>query len=183
MSQRHDLRPRRGPSHDARMSAHAAGSETAEERDRRNLGDLLQELRVAGLGVQVLFGFLLAMPFTVRFKELNAAQVRLYDASLLMAALSIGFLVAPVAFHRWVFRMHEKAAVLRAANAMSLIGLLTVAIAVLCSVSLVMTFVAPPSVAAAVIASCVVAVIATWFVLPIRLRLRNRSSAADHFDG
>ena len=91
-------------------------NETGEpeaERNNRNLSDLLQELRVAGLGVQVLFGFLLSLPFTVRFKQLDALERALYRVSLLSAALAIALLVSPVAYHRWVFRRHEKGRLLR----------------------------------------------------------------------
>src|SRR6202035_5437132 len=88
-------------------------SETLAERDNRNLNDLLQELRVAGLGVQVLFGFLLSLPFTVRFAQLDGVQQGLYEATLLCAALSTALLISPVAFHRWVFRKHEKGRLLR----------------------------------------------------------------------
>jgi Family of unknown function (DUF6328) len=68
------------------VNAQARPGETEAERDDRNLIELLQELRVAGLGVQVLFGFLLALPFTNRFVKLSAPQHALYLASLLLAA-------------------------------------------------------------------------------------------------
>ena len=67
----------------------AGRDETSEERDDRNLAELLQELRVAGLGIQVLFGFLLSLPFTSRFQKLDAAQRDLYLAAVLLAAASI----------------------------------------------------------------------------------------------
>src|SRR5262249_23227999 len=80
--------------------------ETEEERADRNLLELLQELRVAGLGVQVLFGFLLSLPFTTQFVKLGHPQRELYLASLLLAAISTALLLAPVAYHRLVFRRH-----------------------------------------------------------------------------
>ena len=95
--------------------------ETEEEREDRNLMELLQELRVAGIGVQVLFGFLLSLPFTARFARIDGTQRHLYIASLLMAALATGLLSAPVAYHRLVFRQHKKAPLLRVANAMALV--------------------------------------------------------------
>ncbi len=63
-------------------------NESLAERDDRNLAELLQELRVAGLGVQVLFGFLLSLPFTTKFSKLSQAQRELYLASLVLAAVS-----------------------------------------------------------------------------------------------
>src|SRR5271163_1673852 len=97
-------------------------NESEAERDDRNLADLLQELRVAGLGVQVLFGFLLSLPFTNRFVHLGRTQRHLYEGSLITAALAIALLVAPVAFHRWVFRLHDKSRLLKAANLLALLG-------------------------------------------------------------
>lgn len=146
--------------------------ETPKQRDIRSLADLLQELRVAGLGVQVLFGFLLALPFTARFTLLGGAQRALYDASLLLAAVSIGLLVAPVAYHRWVFRLGEKERVLHAANRLALLGLTTVALAVISSVTLAISFVASDAVAAAVVACCVMTIGLLWFVVPLRERGR-----------
>ena len=86
------------------MTAGDPRDESEFERDDRNLAELLQELRVAGLGVQVLFGFLLSLPFTTRFAMLSPAQRQLYIASLMLAALSTALLLAPVAYHRLVFR-------------------------------------------------------------------------------
>ena len=74
--------------------------ETQAERDDRNLAELLQELRVAGLGVQVLFGFLLSLPFTTVFKQLDGSDRDLYLACLLLAAVATALLLGPVAYHR-----------------------------------------------------------------------------------
>ncbi len=144
--------------------------ETTTERDNRNLADLLQELRVAGLGVQVLFGFLLALPFTVRFVKLDGAQRALYEASLMLAALSIAILVAPVAYHRWVFRMHEKGRLLRTANVLALAGLATVALAVSSSVLLVMSFVGSAWPVTVLVVVVVTAFAFLWLALPLLAR-------------
>ena len=88
-------------------SADGGRNESVAERDDRNLMELVQELRVAGLGVQVLFGFLLALPFSVRFVKLSHAQLGLYVASLLLAALATALLGLP-AYHRLVFRRHKR---------------------------------------------------------------------------
>src|ERR1700689_2504573 len=90
--------------------------ESEAERDDRNLAELLQELRVAGLGVQVLFGFLLSLPFTNRFSNLNAGQRHLYLASLVLSAVATALLLGPVAYHRVVFRRGRKERLVRAAN-------------------------------------------------------------------
>ena len=115
--------------------------ETEAERDDRNLIELLQELRVAGLGVQVLFGFLLSIPFTTRFVKLSHAQHGLYVAELLLAATATALLLAPVAYHRLVFRLGQKEQLVRAANVMAISGLVGVALAVSATVLLVVSFV------------------------------------------
>jgi hypothetical protein len=66
--------------------------ESEAQRDGRNLGELLQELRVAGLGVQILFGFLLSLSFTARFTRLSPGQRDLYPASLVLAAVGAALL-------------------------------------------------------------------------------------------
>ena len=154
-----------------RAEAAPGQGESLAERNNRNLSDLLQELRVAGLGVQMLFGFLLSLPFTVRFARLDQAQLDLYRASLLCAALATSMLIAPVAYHRWVFRRHEKSRLLRSANVMALIGLTSVALAVTSAVWLILSVVGDGGIVG-VAAGLVTATIAfTWFALPIGERL------------
>jgi hypothetical protein len=111
--------------------------ESEEEREDRNLIELLQELRVASIGTQVLFGFLLSVPFSVRFVKLGADQRLLYLATLLLAALGIGLLSSPVAYHRAVFRQHKKERLLRITTAMALSGLAVIGLAISLAVLLV----------------------------------------------
>jgi O-antigen/teichoic acid export membrane protein len=144
--------------------------ESIDQRNDRNLSDLLQELRVAGLGVQVLFGFLLSLPFTVRFTKLDGRQRDLYETALLLAALSIGLLVSPVAYHRWVFRRHEKGRLLRTANVLALAGLASVGLAVCGSVLLVLSFVEMGWIASFLAAMTLSAVVFLWFALPLYSR-------------
>ena len=116
--------------------------ESAAERADRNLGELLQELRVAGLGVQVLFGFLLSLPFTARFTRLSPGQRDLYLASLVLAAVATALLVGPVAYHRLVFRQGQKERLVRAASVMAIGGLAAVALSISAAVLLVTGYVA-----------------------------------------
>jgi Family of unknown function (DUF6328) len=141
--------------------------ESTAERNDRNLSDLLQELRVAGLGVQVLFGFLLSLPFTVRFVKLDGRQRDLYETSLILAAFSIGLLVAPVAYHRWVFRMHEKGRLLKTANVLALAGLASVGLAICGSVLLVLSFVAMGWIVSLIVALTFSMFVFLWFALPL----------------
>jgi hypothetical protein len=116
--------------------------ETTEKRDDRNLGELVQELRVAALGVQVLFGFLLSLPFTTRFAQLSTGQRDLYLTSVILAAVATTLLIGPVAYHRLVFRRGMKERLVRFANVLAILGLTAVGAAVLAAVLLVTWYVA-----------------------------------------
>jgi hypothetical protein len=147
--------------------------ETEAERDDRNLIELLQELRVAGLGVQVLFGFLLSLPFTNRFSRLGHGERGLYLASLVLAAVSTALLLGPVAYHRLVFRQRQKERLVRAANVMAICGLVAVGLSISAAVLLVTGYV-EPGVASVVITVFVVALFAgLWFALPLARRERR----------
>jgi MFS family permease len=144
--------------------------ESEAQRADRNLGELLQELRVAGLGVQVLFGFLLSLPFTARFTRLSPGQRDLYLASLVLAALATALLVGPVAYHRLVFRRGRKEQLVRAADVMAIGGLAAVGLAVSAAVLLVTSYVASGLTAALITALVTSAFGLLWFVLPLARR-------------
>jgi uncharacterized protein YacL len=146
--------------------------ESQEQRDDRNLAELLQELRVAGLGVQVLFGFLLSIPFTARFSKLSHGQRDLYLASLVLSSVAIALLLGPVAYHRVVFRLRQKERVIRAANQMALFGLVAVALAVLSAVLLVSSYVTTAVPAALITVFIVFLFGGLWFALPLARRRR-----------
>jgi hypothetical protein len=149
--------------------------ETEAERADRNLIELLQELRVAGLGVQVLFGFLLSLPFTNRFVRLTQPQRELYVASVLLAAISTALLLGPVAYHRLVFRQRQKERLVKDANIMAITGLVAVGLAIAASVLLVVSYVdkGAPVVIITIVVVCLFT--GLWFVLPLARR-RSRSS-------
>jgi Na+/melibiose symporter-like transporter len=144
--------------------------ESQVQRADRNLGELLQELRVAGLGVQVLFGFLLSLPFTNRFARLSGAQRDLYLATLVLAAVATALLVGPVAYHRLVFRRGQKERLVRAASVMAIGGLAAVALAVSAAVLLVTSYVGG-GLAAGLITFFVAGLFGLlWFVFPLARR-------------
>ena len=144
--------------------------ESAAERDDRNLAELLQELRVAGLGVQVLFGFLLSLPFTTRFTRLTHGERGLYLTSLVLAALATALLVGPVAYHRLVFRRGQKERLVRFANLMAILGLAAVGLAVSAAVLLVAGYVAGPVTGAVITVVVFGAFAGLWFVYPFTRR-------------
>jgi MFS family permease len=145
-------------------------NESEAERDDRNLAELLQELRVAGLGVQVLFGFLLSLPFTNRFARLSHGQRELYLATLVLSALATALLLGPVAYHRLVFRRGQKEGLVRAASVMAILGLAVVGLAVSAAVLLVTSFVASGLTTALITAfvACVFGFV--WFAFPLARR-------------
>ena len=97
--------------------------ETPRERLDRNLSELTGELRVVVTGVQVLFAFLLVVPFDARFARLGSYQRDLYFATLLLSALSAVCVIAPSAQHRILFRRDEKAYLVSRATTQALAGL------------------------------------------------------------
>jgi hypothetical protein len=107
----------------------SGGDENDKERLNRELIELLTELRVALPGVQVLFAFLLIVPFSQRFSSVTPLQRHVYFAILLCAAVSAALLIAPSSHHRLLWRQGAKEATLRAANRLSVVGLAFLALA------------------------------------------------------
>ena len=119
------------------LSARARG-ETVHQVLDRNLAELLQELRVAITGVQILFAFLLGLAFTARFATLGGFQLALYTVALLSTALATIVLIAPVSFHRLVFRRRQKAALVAVADRLLMIGLGLLVLAITSAVLLIL---------------------------------------------
>jgi hypothetical protein len=142
--------------------------ETPDEVLDRNTGELLQELRVTITGVQVLFGFLLTLPFSSRFGDLDGFATTLYVITLMATALSAVLLIAPVSYHRVVFRHRAREALVRDGNRLLVAGLALLLLAVVSAVLLVLHVVL--GTAAAVAGGAVVAVVGltTWYLLPRR---------------
>jgi len=104
-------------------------NETLLERSDRHLAELMQEVRVAQTGVQVLFGFLLTVPFTARFDDLSHGQRVLYFAVLAVAGAAAMLLIAPTSHHRVLFRCGDKAHLVRVANRYAIAGVACVGVA------------------------------------------------------
>ena len=164
----------RPPKPESQLTRQDPRPETPAQRDDRNLLELIQELRVVGLGVQVLFGFLLSLPFTVRFGGLSQGQRDLYVASITLAAVATILLLGPVAYHRLVFRQGMKESLVRFSNAMAISGLAAVAGAVLTAVLLVVGYVAGALPGALITALVGVMLCGLWFALPLSRRAARR---------
>jgi hypothetical protein len=144
--------------------------ESEQERIDRNLSELLGELRVALPGVQVLFAFLLVVPFNPGFNEVTAFQEKLYMATLLLAAAASAFLIAPSVHHRIVFRQQDKEYLVVTANRLVLVGLGCLALAMICAVTLVTDVVFDTTTTVIVAALGVVMFGLLWYAPPLRRR-------------
>jgi hypothetical protein len=160
----------------------ADAEETSAERANRELMELLNELRVALPGVQVLFAFLLTVPFMQRFDQLDAADRRVYYSAVLATAAATMFLIAPTAHHRVRFRDSVKEQLLRVANAFALVGVVLLAYAVT-AVTYLITDVLYEAEAAAIVAGCLAgAFVLAWFVLPFVYRPQPTPAPGDEGD-
>jgi hypothetical protein len=158
------------PSDPRDRAARDRRDESEAQRDDRNLAELLQELRISGLGVQVLFGFLLSLPFTMRFAKLSQGQRDLYLASLVLSAVATALLLGPVAYHRVVFRRRQKEPLVRAASVMATLGLAAVGLAICAAVLLATTTVATGLPAALITVFVFVLFAGLWFAFPLARR-------------
>jgi Family of unknown function (DUF6328) len=154
------------------MSDRPSGrDETEGERLDRNLAELLQELRVALPGVQVLFAFLLAVPFQQNFTKITGFQEKVYFATLLCTALSAALLISPTAYHRLTFHLQQKKELVYVSNRLSIAGLGFLALAMTGAVVLI-TDVLFGSVATAAFGLATATMfVLLWGVLPLRRRL------------
>lgn len=141
--------------------------ESREERVNRELIELLNELRVALPGVQVLFAFLLAVPFAQRFAEVSDVQKDAYMAALLCTLAGSVFLMAPTAHHRIRFRDPDKESLLKLSNAFAIVGTVFLALAMTAVVFLVTDLLFQSAVTAILTGGTAGLFAVVWFVLPL----------------
>ncbi len=158
--------------------------EPEEKRWQRNFAELLQELRVAQTGVQILFAFLLTLVFTARFGELTGFQKSVYLVALLSSAGSVSMIIAPVAYHRMLFRQRRKPEIVRIAHLAASAGLAFLLVSMVSSVFLVVDLTVDRAASALVAAVVTVWFVTWWGILPWRLRGGNGDeSGGDESDG
>jgi hypothetical protein len=144
--------------------------ESEQERADRNLSDLLQELRVALPGVQVLFAFLLTVPFSNRFTQLSEFEEDLYFGVLLATALATVMLTAPTVGHRILFRRQQKEFIVTIANTLALVGMFLLAVAICGAIALISSFVFGTATALISTGAVAIAFAGFWFFGPIKRR-------------
>ncbi len=151
--------------------------ESEAERLDRNYNELLQELRVAETGVQILFAFMLSIAFQPRFQELDDVQRTVYVITLLFCTLSIALLVAPVAFHRLVFRHGLKDELVSITNKLALAGTTFLLLAVLSGVLLIFDHVVGRTFAIVTTSLLAVVFVSLWLLLPLQRRMAEAKKA------
>ena len=153
------------------MAEHA--EESTQERSRRQLGELLQELRVALPGVQVLFAFLLTVPFTQGWSSVTEFQQDLYFACLLCAAAATAFFIAPSAIHRLDFQQGDKAEIVAISNVLTIVGLSFLALAIVGVVLLISDILYGGAVVIGFTVGIAAVFVVLWYGIGLYLRLRH----------
>jgi hypothetical protein len=147
-----------------------------EARTDRQMIELLNELRVALPGVQILFGVLLTVPFSSRADDMTDFQRALLGACIVLTALSAACLIAPSAAHRIRFHQGDRPWLIESASRLLLAGLLFLGLAMTCAVLLVGDVLYGPVAAAAITAVVALALLGLWLLLPVR---RGRRGPAE----
>ena len=146
--------------------------ETQKERVDREVIELLNELRVTLPGVQVLFGFLLILPFQQRFSILNDPERVVYFVAVLATVSALICLIAPASYHRLRFRAADKQRMLFIGNRLAIAGVVFLAFAMVTGLFLIAEVVIGETWAAALAAAAGVGMVLLWFVLPLYNKYR-----------
>jgi hypothetical protein len=144
-----------------------------QERQNRELIEFLNELRVVLPGVQVLFAFLLTLPFTQRFESIDGTERATYVVSFAFTTLSAILLMTPATWHRIRFRKQDKETMLRVTNQFALAGLVSLAVAVVAAVGLVAEVVLSLGWASAAAIASGVLIALLWFAIPLYRNLQD----------
>jgi Family of unknown function (DUF6328) len=151
--------------------------ESTQEKGHRQLIELLQELRVALPGVQVLFAFLLTVPFTQGWGRVTGFQQDVYFVSLLCSAAASAFLIAPSAIHRLDFEQGDKPRIVQVSNVLTIVGLTFLALAIVGVVCLVTDVLYGRSATVAYTFAVAVLFVVLWYTIPLVMRIRGGSDA------
>jgi len=158
---------------DASKREDSGREESEKERLDRNLEQLLGELRVALPGVQVLFAFLLVVPFNQRFADITSFQRTVYFVTLLCATAACACLIAPTAHHRIEFRAQDKERIVMGGNLLALVGLALLATAMTGAITLVTDFLYSSTTTAIAAGGVALLFFVLWAVIPVRRLLES----------
>jgi hypothetical protein len=151
--------------------------EAEDTRVNRELIELLNELRVALPGVQVLFAFLLVVPFSQGFSKVTTVQRAVYFGAFICTTVATALLIAPTSYHRIHFRRHDKERMLLTSNKLAIAGLCFLALAIGAVVYLISDVLYNVAVATLVTAVAVGWLAWLWYVLPLMRRSEKDSGA------
>jgi hypothetical protein len=158
-------------------AAHPDGRDEGPlQRADRNFAELLQELRVAQTGVQILFAFLLTLSFTDRFQRVDGFQRTVFVITLLASAITAALLIAPVAAHRRQFQLGRKVALVWLVHRCLLAGLATLLVTIAGALLLVLDIAVGTTFAVVATSGVVLIFVLLWFVLPVTV---SRAGTAD----
>ena len=148
--------------------------EDHHQRTAREMIELLQELRIVIPGVQILFAFLLTVPFSQGFTKLDSLQRGVFFATLLCTAAATALLIAPSAHHRLLFRQGVREQRLRMGNALTILGLAFLVPAMVGVVYVITDLIFGLTTALVVTVVMALSFLLLWFVLPLPYRGKNR---------
>jgi hypothetical protein len=152
--------------------------ETPTERLDRNWNELLQELRVTQTGIQILFGFLLTLPFTPRFPDLDQQHRTIYLVVFGLVAVATVCNLSPVIAHRLLFRRREKGWLVLAGSQFAKAALITLGLALVGAVTLVVGLVLDTRAGWISGALLLALVVGLWAVLPVSTLIRDKGSGS-----
>jgi hypothetical protein len=161
---------------DEEATDEARPGESEGERADRNFNDILQELRVTQTGVQILFGFLLTMPLQARFERLDTVERTLLVIAVLLLACATACIIAPVAWHRALFRHRLKKEIVDASNVFAKAGLAFLGLGITVSIVLMLDLVLARWLAITLGVSLAVLLLMLWVVSPVLRRKDLRSA-------
>ncbi|MDT0396115.1 MULTISPECIES: DUF6328 family protein [Streptomyces] len=148
-------------------------NETQEERADRMWTELIQEVRVAQMGVQILFGFLLTVVFTPTYARLSDMDQTIYLVTVVLGACATGALIGPVSLHRLVSGRRIKAQAVQWASRLTLLGLLLLLATTSCSLLLILRVATHDDFVPYLVAGVVGWYLLCWFGLPMWARYRH----------
>ncbi|MEY9988848.1 hypothetical protein ABIE67_000880 [Streptomyces sp. V4I8] len=146
--------------------------ETSDERADRMWGELIQEVRVAQMGVQILFGFLLTVVFTPKYDTLDDTDQTIYIVTVVLGAAATGALIGPVSLHRLVSGRRIKPKAVEWASRLTLVGLVLLLATTTCSLLLILRVATHDGFVPYLVTGVVLWYLVCWFVLPLWTRKR-----------
>ena len=154
-------------------------TESTAQRLDRNYEELLQELRVAQIGVQILFAFLLGIAFQQQFTEISSFQRTVYITTLIFTAIAVALLTAPVAVHRALFGRRSKDTLVKITSRLQMCGMAAMLVSLLGAVLLIVDYVLGLTSALIIDGGLAIVLVCLWVVLPLSARRAAGSETRD----